>query len=91
MEEEIKKLHSVYDKLKMEHDELAKRNEVVLVNNKQLEDQLREEKFLTQEAEEVGEKETERERERGGGREGGRLGECSLAGPTCTVCMYVHV
>lgn len=53
MEDEIKKLHISFDKLKVDHDELAKRNEVVLVNNKQLEDQLREEKFLTQEAEEV--------------------------------------
>lgn len=53
MEEEIKKLNANYEKLKVEHDELAKKNEAVLINNKQLEDQLREEKFLTQEAEEV--------------------------------------
>lgn len=53
MEEEIKKLNAIYEKLKIEHDEIAKKNEAVLINNKQLEDQLREEKFLTQEAEEV--------------------------------------
>ena len=53
MEEEIKKLNASYEKLRIEYDELAKKNNVVLVNNKQLEDQLREEKFLTQEAEEV--------------------------------------
>ena len=53
MEEENKKLHVVYDKLKLEYDDLAKKNDVVLLNNKQLEDQLREEKYVTQEAEEV--------------------------------------
>ena len=53
MEEEIKKLNASHEKLRIEYDELAKKNNAVLINNKQLEDQLREEKFLTQEAEEV--------------------------------------
>ena len=53
MEEEIKKLNANYEKLKIEHNEIAKKNEAVLISNKQLEEQLREEKFLTQEAEEV--------------------------------------
>ena len=53
MEEEIKKLNTGYEKLRIEYDELAKKNDVVLLDNKMLEDQLREEKFLTQEAEEV--------------------------------------
>ena len=53
MEEEIKKLNTGYEKLRIDYDELAKKNDVVLLDNKMLEDQLREEKFLTQEAEEV--------------------------------------
>ena len=53
MEEEIRKLTGNYEKLRIEYDELAKQNNAVLVNSKQLEEQLREEKFLTQEAEEV--------------------------------------
>lgn len=53
MENEIKKLNATYEKLRIECDELAKKHDVVLINNQQLEDQLREEKFLTQEAEEM--------------------------------------
>lgn len=53
MEDEIKKLHTYYEKLKIEYSDLEKKNMAVLLDNKQLEDQLREEKYLTQEAEEV--------------------------------------
>ena len=53
MEEEIRKLTGNYEKLRIEYDELAKKNNAVLVSSKQLEEQLREEKYLTQEAEEV--------------------------------------
>ena len=53
MENEIKKLHTSFEKLRIEYDDLEKKNMAVLLDNKQLEDQLREEKFLTQEAEEV--------------------------------------
>lgn len=53
MEDEIKKLNASYEKLRIEHSELEKKNMAVLLDNRQLEDQLREEKFLTQEAEEV--------------------------------------
>ena len=60
------------------------RNEVVHVNDKQLEDQLRKEKFLTLEAKKVGEKEMERERE-------GGWKECSLADPVIMVYIHVHV
>ena len=53
MEDEIKKLNASYEKLRIERSELEKKNMAVLLDNRQLEDQLREEKFLTQEAEEV--------------------------------------
>ena len=53
MEDEIKKLSMSFEKLRIEYSELEKKNMAVILDNKQLEDQLREEKYLTQEAEEV--------------------------------------
>lgn len=53
MEEEIKRLNDRFDKLKFEYGDMTKKNEQVLLENQNLEDQLREEKFLTQEAEEM--------------------------------------
>lgn len=53
MEEELKRLNERNDKLKFELGDFSKKNEQVLVENQRLEDQLREEKFLTQEAEEM--------------------------------------
>jgi len=53
MEEEAKRLTDRYDKLKLELGDLNKKNDQVLIENQNLEDQLREEKFLTQEVEEA--------------------------------------
>ena len=42
-----------HEKFKFEFSDLGKKHDQVLVENQRLEDQLREEKFLTQEAEEI--------------------------------------
>ncbi|CAI8034560.1 Myosin-10 [Geodia barretti] len=53
MEEEIKRLNDRHEKLKFEMEAIAKKNGQALSENQRLEEQLREEKYLTQEAEEM--------------------------------------